>query len=98
MYQLSHRLPRTIASAILLAIVSSTVGPLVGISTAPTARAADPSADIPGVGLPGPGVAGRLGGAIYDVVYRLTVAPGFVIVASLTGDAGTDFDLYLFDS
>jgi hypothetical protein len=60
--------------------------------------AADPSADIPGVALPGPVAAGRLGGAIYDVVYRLSVAPGQVIIASLTGAAGTDFDLYLFDS
>jgi hypothetical protein len=61
------------------------------------ANAADPSSDIPGVELPGPIAAGRLGGAIYDVVYRMTVAPGYVIVASLTGTAGTDFDLYLFD-
>ena len=38
-----------------------------------------------------------MGGPIYDVVYRLTVAPGHVIVASLTGTGGTDFDLYLFD-
>jgi hypothetical protein len=28
----------------------------------------------------------------------LDVAPGYVIVASLTGAAGTDFDIYLFDS
>lgn len=62
------------------------------------ARAAEPSADIPGIELPGPVVAGRLGGAVYDVVYRLTVAPGHVIAASLTGAARTDFDLYLFDA
>ena len=60
--------------------------------------AADSSSDIPGVPLPGPVAAGRLGGAIYDVVYRLSVAPGYVIVASLTGAAGTDLDLYLFDA
>ena len=58
----------------------------------------DPSSDIPGVALPGPVSAGRLGGAIYDVVYQFTVAPGRVIVANLTGPAATDFDLYLFDS
>jgi hypothetical protein len=46
----------------------------------------------------GPVATGRLGGPIYDVVYRLTTQPGYVIVASLTGTGGTDFDLYLFDS
>lgn len=60
--------------------------------------AADPSADIPGVPMPGPVAAGRLGGAVYDVVYRLDVLPGHVIVASLTGTEATDFDLYLFDA
>ena len=64
---------------------------------ATSAGAADAS-DIPGVPLPGPVATGRLGGPIYDVVYRLTVNPGYVIVASLTGTGGTDFDLYLFDS
>src|SRR3972149_1997908 len=62
------------------------------------AGAVAPSSDIPGVPLPGPIAAGRLGGAIYDVVYRLSVAPAHVIVASLTGAAGTDFDLSLFDA
>jgi hypothetical protein len=66
-------------------------------SMASSARAAVPS-DIPGIPLPGPVATGRLGGPIYDVVYRLTVTPGYVIVASLTGTTGTDFDLYLFDS
>jgi hypothetical protein len=70
--------------------------PVTGNSL-PRVTAADASADIPGVPLPGPVAAGRLGGAIYDVVYRLTVEPGHVIVASLTGAASTDFDLYLFD-
>ena len=48
--------------------------------------------------MPGPVASGQLGGPVYDVVYRLTVQPGYVIVAGLTGTAGTDFDLYLFDS
>jgi hypothetical protein len=65
--------------------------------TAAPARAAQDS-DIPGVPLPGPTVTGRLGGDIYDHVYRLDVPPGNVILASLTGEEGTDFDLYLFDS
>ena len=60
--------------------------------------AADSSSNIPGVELPGPVAAGRLGGGIYDVVYRFSVSPGHVIVASLTGTAGTDYDLYLFDA
>ena len=78
-----------------LALVTLAVSLLTG---AATAAAADPSSDIPGIPLPGPVAAGRLGGAIYDVVYNLTVEPGHVIVASVTGTAGTDFDLYLFDS
>ncbi len=43
-------------------------------------------------------VTGRLGGPIYDVVYRVEVPAGYVLVAGLTGTAGTDFDLYLFDA
>ena len=96
MYPVSHRRGRTSRlSAILGAVLS--VALLGGAPTVPIAKAADPSADIPGVPLPGPIAAGRLGGAIYDVVYRFSVAPGYVILASLTGAAGTDFDLYLFD-
>ena len=41
---------------------------------------------------------GQLGGNIYDAVYSIDVTPGTVILASLTGSLGTDFDLYLFDS
>jgi hypothetical protein len=60
-------------------------------------RAATPSeSDIPGVPLPGAVVTGQLGGPIYDVVYRVDVPPGYVLVAGLTGTPGTDFDLYLF--
>lgn len=62
------------------------------------ASAADASADIPGIPLPGPVATGQLGGPIYDVVYRVSVAPSVVMLISLTGSAGTDFDLYLFDS
>jgi hypothetical protein len=63
----------------------------------PVARAADPTSDIPGVPLPGTVTSGLLGGPIYDVVYRLDVAPGSVILARVTGSSGTDFDLYLFE-
>lgn len=65
---------------------------------APAPASAGPESDIPGVPLPGPVVAGQLGGPIYDVVYRIEVPAGHVLRASLTGDPGTDFDLYLFDS
>ena len=97
MYPVSHRRGRTtMLSAILGAVLSGAA--LGAAPSEPIAKAADPSADIPGVPLPGPIAAGRLGGAIYDIVYRFSVAPGYVIVASLTGAAGTDFDMYLFDA
>ena len=60
--------------------------------------AADQTSDIPGAALPGSVTSGLLGGAIYDVVYRVTVPAGHVLLVSMTGDPGTDFDLYLFDS
>ncbi len=41
---------------------------------------------------------GRLGGPIYDRVYQVDVPAERVLVLSLTGSAGTDFDIYLFDS
>lgn len=83
---------RTMLLGLAIALVVTT-GPWLS-----SVAAADASADIPGVPLPGPVAAGRLGGAIYDVVYSLNVAPGYVIVASLTGTEGTDFDIYLFDA
>jgi hypothetical protein len=63
-----------------------------------TAALAASDSDIPGVPLPGSVVTGRLGGPIYDRVYQLDIEPNRIILLSLTGDAGTDFDLYLFDS
>jgi len=91
--------PRRLVAARILAVCVLGVGSFSpGPFQATAALAADPSSDIPGIPLPGPVAAGRLGGAIYDVVYRLDVAPGYVIVASLTGTVGTDFDIYLFDS
>jgi Bacterial Ig-like domain len=93
-----RRAQRALGSTTFAAMVLGGAILLAGGPLAPVVSAADPSANIPGIVLPGPVAAGRLGGAIYDVVYRLTVAPGQVVLASLTGAAGTDFDLYLFDS
>jgi hypothetical protein len=62
------------------------------------ALGADPAAEIPGIPLPGSITTGRLGGPIYDRVFQVDVPQQRVLVLSLTGSAGTDFDLYLFDS
>ena len=79
---------------ISLAVIVASLAPM-----APGVRAAiPPESDIPGIVFSGPVVTGRLGGPIYDVVYRVDVQPGYVIVAGLSGTAGTDFDLYLFNS
>jgi hypothetical protein len=86
---------RTVALALVAALVG---GAWPGAPVAVPGLAADASADIPGIPLPGTVATGRLGGAIYDVVYNLDVPPGHVLVASLSGAAGTDFDMYLFDS
>jgi hypothetical protein len=64
----------------------------------PTGAEANSNANIPGIPLPGSVVTGQLGGPIYDQVYSIDVPAVRVILLSLTGTAGTDFDLYLFDS
>ena len=72
---------------------------LAGLLSAPASvHAADSPNNIPGVPLPGSTATGQLGGPIYDVVYRVVVPAGHVLLVSMTGAAGTDFDLYLFDS
>ncbi len=95
MIRFSHP-PTARAFAWLLALGLAGPIPFAAPLVSPAA-AADASADIPGIPLPGPIAAGRLGGAVYDVVYRLFVEPGHVLVASLSGASGTDFDIYLFD-
>lgn len=84
-----HRLLR-IGAAVLFA------GSLLAATS--VAAVAGPESDIPGIPLPSPVVSGPLGGPIYDVVYRVNVPAGYVLVAGLTGTPGTDFDLYLFDA
>ncbi len=88
----SNRRPprRLLASLAAVALLAGLAGS--------TRAAADSTSDIPGVPLPGPIVTGILGGPVYDVVYRVDLAPGSIIVASLSGSPGTDFDLYLFDA
>jgi hypothetical protein len=83
-----------VGPGIVLGLVVGIVG---AITAAPGVTIADSSSDIPGVPLSPGVVVGPLGGSIYDAVYSLDVAPGSVILASVTGSAGTDFDLYLFD-
>ena len=69
---------------------------LLGTSSG-VARAADDS-DIPGVPLPGYVATGQLGGPIYDHVYSIDIPAQRILLVSLIGDPGTDFDLYLFNS
>lgn len=88
-------LPRRALAASLTAALAIAVASL-GF---PAGRvAADDPSNIPGVPLPGSVATGQLGGPVYDVVYRVTVPPAHVLLVSMTGDPGTDFDLYLFDS
>ena len=89
----SSRLGRPVAAA-LAAWVAAAVLLVAG----PGAALAVTTSDIPGTPLPGTVVSGKLGGPIYDVVYQLNVQPGRIILVSLTGPSGTDFDLYLFDA
>ena len=39
-----------------------------------------------------------LGGPVYDRVYAIDVPSDSVVLLALSGDPGTDFDMYLFDS
>jgi hypothetical protein len=79
-------------------VVACALGVALAASAPVGASAAAATGNIPGVGLPGPVVSGPLGGPIYDVVYSVDVPAAHVLLLSLTGTAGTDFDLYLFDS
>ncbi len=80
--------------ALILALLLA----LAGAGLPASVRAADNPNEIPGVPLPAPIVTGRLGGSAIDAVYRIDVAADRVLLLSLTGSPGTDYDLYLFDS
>lgn len=84
---------RPAALALCLALVAS-LAQAWGIAPA---RGADDT-NIPGVPLPGPVVTGQLGGPIYDHVYSVDIPAQRILLISLIGDPGTDFDLYLFNS
>ena len=71
---------------------------LAGIGSFAPSALAGPESNIPGIPLPGSVATGKLGGPIVDVVYQIDLPPQRVLVLSLTGSAGTDFDIYLFDS
>ena len=90
MIRIPLRAPLAAALVFVLAAVATA-------AVAGPARAADDS-NIPGVPFTSSPVTGQLGGPIYDRVFSLSVPAGSVILVSLTGDPGTDFDLYLFDS
>ena len=79
-----------------IATLSALIACMTLLGVPSGASAADDS-NIPGVPLPGPVVIGTLGGDVYDRVYSIDVHTQSVILLSLTGDPGTDFDLYLFD-
>ena len=86
------------AVAVVLALLATVLGPAGIRPTVGTVAAAEADEQIPGVPLPGPVVTGRLGGPYYFHVYSIAVPARSIIVASLTGSGGTDFDLFLFDS
>ena len=67
-------------------------------SATPAVAAEDPASNIPGVAWPGSSVASRVGGAIYDRVWRLTLNEPRLVVISLSGASGSQLGLYVFDS
>lgn len=84
---------RTVACSTALCLL------LASASSAPQASAAeDTAANIPGVTWPGPSVTSRVGGAVYDRVWRLTLIEPRLVVISLAGASGSQLGLYLFDS
>ena len=92
-----RRLARTAGRVASIAVAAS-IALLAAIATPAPVHASDDLHNIPGVSLTAPTASGQLGGPIYDVVYRVLVPAGHVLIVSMTGSPGTDFDLYLFDS
>jgi hypothetical protein len=88
---MSGRIIRTVTASLLVA------GMLLG--TAPQrVRAEDNAAEIPGVPWVGRGVTGLIGAEAIDKVWRLEIPEGRVGIFRVTGEAGAELGLYLFDS
>lgn len=84
--------------ALVVTLLSSCMVSAVGTVPATLAASPDNLHNVPGVALPAADVSGTLGGPVYDDVYRVIVPAGHILLAAMTGDPGTDFDIYLFDS
>jgi hypothetical protein len=78
----------------VLALAGTILMPASARALAPT----DDPHQIPGIPIPGGTVLGTAGGDVYDIVFRIVVPAHRVLLTQLSGDPGTDFDLYLFDS
>jgi hypothetical protein len=88
---MSGRIFRVMTAGLLVA------GLLVG-SAPQWVRANDSAAEIPGVPWLGRAVTGLLGAESVDKVWRLELPEGRVGIFSVTGEAGAELGLYLFDS
>ena len=84
-----RRLLLSCAVFVLIAAGSSTAGRAVAATDAP--------ANIPGVAWPGSSVSSRVGGPIFDRVWRLVLSEPRLVVISLTGASGAQLGLYIFD-
>jgi hypothetical protein len=81
-------------SLAVIALAGTILLPASAHALSPT----DNAHQIPGIAIPGGTVSGTAGGDVYDLVFRIDVPAHRVLFTQLTGDPGTDFDLYLFDS
>ena len=88
---MSGRIFRTVTASLLVA------GLLLGNTPQPV-RAEDNAAEIPGVPWVGRAVTGLIGAETIDKVWRLELPEGRVGIFRVTGEAGAELGLYLFDS
>jgi len=70
---------------------------VAGALFATPGRAVASESEIPGEALTARSVSATVGGAVVDRVYRIIVPAGSVLIASLSGAAGAELGLYLFD-
>jgi|688.fasta_scaffold100871_2 hypothetical protein len=88
---MSGRIFRTVTASLMVA------GLMLG-SAPQRARAEDNAAEIPGVPWVGRAVTGLIGAETVDKVWRLELPEGRVGIFRVTGEAGAELGLYLFDS